>query len=322
MKTKIFMMGIVALLISVSAFAQDIIITKDAKKIEAKILEVSKSEIKYKDFDNLEGPTFILEVEEINSITYQNGKVVLYNQKQQETSQVEVTEMDETQLSSTIATSNVAEANEYNVEILLISGQIIKAKLMETANTYVAYTYNGKYFTMPADKVEKVTDLRNGKVTEYHGNTLDANIKQTNVSNQPSYQEKGSRIYRDGNHYLHNEVYISGKEVERILERENYAAYQQWKKAEGMQIGGAVCTGLGSGLVTGGLFFLIGQNYKACIGIELSALVPLGIGLGLTLGASAQYNKAIDLYNSKYDHAAVQLKWHVSPTNVGFAIAF
>lgn len=62
-------------------FAQDIIVTKDAKKIDAKILEVSKTEIKYKESDNLEGPLFILPVEDIVTIIYANGKVVLYNQQ-------------------------------------------------------------------------------------------------------------------------------------------------------------------------------------------------------------------------------------------------
>lgn len=57
----------------------DIIITTGAEKIEAKILEVSKSEIRYKEAGNLEGPTFILEIEEIHSIIYANGKVKLYN---------------------------------------------------------------------------------------------------------------------------------------------------------------------------------------------------------------------------------------------------
>lgn len=64
-----------------SLVAQDIIVTKDAKKIEAKITEVSKSEIKYKEFDYQDGPTFTLSVEEINSIIYANGKVALYNQE-------------------------------------------------------------------------------------------------------------------------------------------------------------------------------------------------------------------------------------------------
>ncbi len=79
---KIVTTCLCALLLSVSLFAQDIIVTKDAKKIDAKILEVSKTEIKYKELDNLDGPTFILEVEDINSIIYSNGKVALYNNNQ------------------------------------------------------------------------------------------------------------------------------------------------------------------------------------------------------------------------------------------------
>lgn len=67
-------------LLSVCVFAHDIIVTKKAQKIEAKILEVSTSEIRYKELDNLDGPIFILKTEEINSITYANGKVVIYNQ--------------------------------------------------------------------------------------------------------------------------------------------------------------------------------------------------------------------------------------------------
>lgn len=65
-----------------SVCAQDIIVTTDAQKIEAKILEVSKTEIKYKEKDNLDGPTFTLGVEDINSIIYANGKVTLFNDKQ------------------------------------------------------------------------------------------------------------------------------------------------------------------------------------------------------------------------------------------------
>ena len=49
-----------ALMASVMLFAQDIIVTKEAKKIDAKILEVSTSEIRYQELDNLDGPTFVL----------------------------------------------------------------------------------------------------------------------------------------------------------------------------------------------------------------------------------------------------------------------
>jgi hypothetical protein len=134
--------------------------------------------------------------------------------------------------------------------------------------------------------------------------------------------KNSGRIYRDNGHYLHNDTYISAKEVQRILEREDKEAYNAWKKAEGMSIGGAVCIGVGAGLAVGGLVCLIFKDYTACIGMDCAALVPLGVGLGLTLGASSHYNKAIDIYNSKFDHAAVQLRWGVSANGVGLALAF
>lgn len=68
------------LLISICVSAQDIIVTNKAQKIDAKILEVSTSEIRYKELDNLDGPVFVLSVDKINSIIFANGKVVLYNQ--------------------------------------------------------------------------------------------------------------------------------------------------------------------------------------------------------------------------------------------------
>jgi len=65
-------------IIALFCFAQDIIVTTDARRIEAKVLEVSESEVKYKETDNLEGPTFIISTNNISSIVYANGKVALY----------------------------------------------------------------------------------------------------------------------------------------------------------------------------------------------------------------------------------------------------
>ena len=68
---------------------QDIIVTNKAQKIDAKILEVSTSEVRYKELDNLNGPVFILRTDEINSIIYANGKVVLYNEPSEEQKEAE-----------------------------------------------------------------------------------------------------------------------------------------------------------------------------------------------------------------------------------------
>lgn len=59
--------------------AQDIITTKDGKDIQAKILEVTNSEIKYKKFNNQEGPTFTLSKSEVLIVRYQNGENEVFN---------------------------------------------------------------------------------------------------------------------------------------------------------------------------------------------------------------------------------------------------
>ena len=61
-------------------YSQDIIVTTDSQKIDAKIIEVTESEIKYKEKDNPNGPTFVLQTSDINSVIFANGKVAIYNE--------------------------------------------------------------------------------------------------------------------------------------------------------------------------------------------------------------------------------------------------
>ena len=63
----------------ISANAQDVIITKEGKKINAKVTEINEGDIRYKNFDNLEGPSYSMKKSEISSILYQNGKVEVFN---------------------------------------------------------------------------------------------------------------------------------------------------------------------------------------------------------------------------------------------------
>lgn len=76
---RIFALIIVALM-SIVAFAQDVIVTKDKEQIKAKILEVYSNEIKYKKYSYLDGPTFSLDVDKILTIAYENGDVEVYDQ--------------------------------------------------------------------------------------------------------------------------------------------------------------------------------------------------------------------------------------------------
>lgn len=62
------------LCVSMIAMAQDVIVKKDGSTIISKVLEVSDTEVKYKKFSNMEGPTFTIKVKELQAINYQNGE--------------------------------------------------------------------------------------------------------------------------------------------------------------------------------------------------------------------------------------------------------
>ena len=71
----------IVLLLTLSCFAQDIIVTKDGKKINAVISEIELEVVKYKNYDNQSGPTISIRRIDIASIVYQNGGVEVFSEK-------------------------------------------------------------------------------------------------------------------------------------------------------------------------------------------------------------------------------------------------
>src|SRR5688500_716753 len=63
------------------AFCQDTIYKTNGTEIQAKILEITSSEIKYKRFDNLQGPTIYMPKAEVFMIKYENGTKEIINQQ-------------------------------------------------------------------------------------------------------------------------------------------------------------------------------------------------------------------------------------------------
>lgn len=77
---KKFLSSVILIILAcVTASAQDIIVTKDSERIDAKILEVSDTEVSYKKTGYVEGPTFVMKTSEISSIIYSNGDVQTFN---------------------------------------------------------------------------------------------------------------------------------------------------------------------------------------------------------------------------------------------------
>ena|GEM_PF-6692952 len=62
-----------------SVNAQDMIILRDGNMIEAKVMEIHPSEIRYRRIDNLNGPMFIIPKDRVLSIKYENGVLDIIN---------------------------------------------------------------------------------------------------------------------------------------------------------------------------------------------------------------------------------------------------
>jgi hypothetical protein len=75
---KIIKLIILICFVPFVSFAQDVITTKKGEDINAKILEVSLSSIKYKKLDNLNGPIYNILITDILLVRYQNGTKDLF----------------------------------------------------------------------------------------------------------------------------------------------------------------------------------------------------------------------------------------------------
>ena len=69
------------LLILNQAYSQDMITTSSDKVIKAKVVEVTSESVKYKKFDNPDGPTYTVSLSEIKKIKYTNGDEDVFEPK-------------------------------------------------------------------------------------------------------------------------------------------------------------------------------------------------------------------------------------------------
>lgn len=76
---KTLISAIAVFICCIGASAQDIIVMRDGKSIEAIVLEISTSYVKYKRFDYQNGPTFTTKAETISRIEFQNGTSQEFN---------------------------------------------------------------------------------------------------------------------------------------------------------------------------------------------------------------------------------------------------
>ncbi len=74
-----FLSVLLILLCSSVAYSQDVIYTTGGNKLQAKVTEINSTDIKYKDFNNLEGPTYVITKKDVVLIQYSNGVAEVIN---------------------------------------------------------------------------------------------------------------------------------------------------------------------------------------------------------------------------------------------------
>jgi len=75
-----FLFGFITLF-GFNSIAQDVILKLDGSEINAKVLEITDQQIKYKDFDFQNGPTRNVNISDVFMITYENGGKEIFNKQ-------------------------------------------------------------------------------------------------------------------------------------------------------------------------------------------------------------------------------------------------
>lgn len=78
---KIFLLFIFLLALTFTAKSQDTIVQMDGQKIVAKVLEITPDYVKYKKFNNLDGPLVSVQKSKVHVIIYENGTKDILNEK-------------------------------------------------------------------------------------------------------------------------------------------------------------------------------------------------------------------------------------------------
>ncbi|MDR0796751.1 MAG: hypothetical protein LBE79_12015 [Tannerella sp.] len=84
--TRQFLLSVCFIAFACASFSQDLIVTKDSKKIEAKVTEINVDNVKYKVFTNQDGPVYTLPKSSIQTIVFQNGQVETFEDQTTSTS--------------------------------------------------------------------------------------------------------------------------------------------------------------------------------------------------------------------------------------------
>lgn len=70
---RLFLLLVSIYILGATAVAQDVIVLKYGDLMQAKVLEIGENDVRYKKWENIDGPTYTISIAKILAINYQNG---------------------------------------------------------------------------------------------------------------------------------------------------------------------------------------------------------------------------------------------------------
>ena len=112
--TRQIVLSICFIAFTCACFAQDMIVTRDSRRIAAKVTEINVDNIRYRLFDNLEGPLYTMSKNDVVSITFQNGLTQTFTTTTSTPVQTTSTPVQTTQANTQTRLASTQTAQPYN----------------------------------------------------------------------------------------------------------------------------------------------------------------------------------------------------------------
>ena len=137
MKTTLFIIFFIAL--SFSSESQDILYLSNGSKLAVKVTEINSTDLKYKDFTNLDGPTYVVSKSELVLIQFSNGVSEVLNKNP-----MPIEPKKETTLNTTTKNTNDKKNNLPN--LYYMNSNLLSINALALANGDVTLMYDRELF--------------------------------------------------------------------------------------------------------------------------------------------------------------------------------
>ena len=191
---KLFLILIAVIGLGSIAAAQDVITLKNGTDIDALVQDIGDVEVKYKKFDNPNGPNYTLKKSEILMIRYENGTKDIFSEETKPIEKVDISilELNDRNLETITIPENAQNRKDVIVRLGGIGFQTKITNIDHKRIYYIKYKKNGK------EKDKKVKQRR----IEYTLSFAE-NVKQEKYPLQMSMQDFSSLpIYLNGGSYM------------------------------------------------------------------------------------------------------------------------